>query len=197
MAKSDKSQSTPLYLQIILVLIALGLVYLVLQKFVFSSLDKKIDDLRPKEQKLLEQVQMVMAYEQKKAEYEQIYQSRLAELEREKRILPKEKETNEVVRRFERLATESRDIRITEFFPSPRPIDHGFYAEWPISVKCESSFHSLGTFFESIANFDRIFNVMDLTLESQNLGSDNKPTLRATFKASTFVYTDDQSEKMK
>lgn len=195
MANIGGKGGTPVIFQIVLVVLVLVLVFFALNYFVFSPMNDKIKSLDSKIQDLQVQVDRAHAFEQKKALNEQIYNSRLAELEREKKILPKEKETDELVRRLENMATESRDIKITLFRPEA-PVDHEFYFEWPITINCEAGYNSIGSFFEQIANMDRIFNVYNLKVDSLKQGTDNRPTIKAEFIASTFVYTGDATEKV-
>jgi len=196
MAKiGGKMGDTPILFQVVLVVLVLVLSFFGLNQFVFSPMNDEIKSLEGKILSLQAQVDKAHAFEQKKALNEQIYNSRLAELEREKKILPKEKETDDLVRRLENMATESRDIKITLFRPE-KPVDHEFYFEWPITVSCEAGYNSIGNFFEQIANIDRIFNVYNLKIESLKQGTDNRPTIKAEFIASTFVYTGDATEKV-
>lgn len=196
MAKlTEKTGQTSPATMIVLIVIVLGLLGYGLKSFVFdsmnteiSALDSKIADLKPK-------VAKAMAFQEKRALNEQIYRSLLAELEAKKRILPKEKETDELVRKLEKLAKASREIRITLFRPE-KPLPKDFYFEWPITINCDAGFNSLGVFFEQIANFDRIFNIRDLSLTTAKRGSEGKPTIKASFVATTFVYTGDETEKV-
>ena len=197
MAKfGEKSEGTPLIYQIILVVLVLVLIFIMLKSFVFDKmnteiamLDKKIADLQLK-------VNQAQAYQQKRAVYQQMYRSLLADLETKKKILPKGKETDQLVRRLENIATQSEDIDIKVFRPRS-PINHDFYFEWPIDIKCVAGYNSMGQFFEKIANFRRIFNITTMKLDSLKSGDPNKPTLKAAFTASTFVYIGDESEKIK
>jgi len=194
MAKGDKaSQSSLVY--IILAVLAIALIGVGLKMYVFDSMNNELVSLDAQIQDLQGKVTRAQAFQQKKALYEQIYNSRLAELEREKKILPKERETDELVRRLENLATQSRDIKINIFRPE-KSIDHEFYFEWPISISCEAGYNTIGVFFEQIANFDRIFNIHNLTITTLKQGTDARPTIKADFTASTFVYTGDATEKL-
>ncbi len=196
MAKlGEKSGETPLIYQIILVVLILGLLFFALKNFVIDDMHSQIEALDAEIAKLDLQIKRAQAYEQKRAQYKQIYEARLKELDTKKAILPKERETDELVRRLERLAKDAQDISITMFRPQ-NTIDHDFYYEWPIAINCEAGFNSLGMFFQQIANFERIFNVYNLKMESLHAGSDAKPTIKAAFTASTFVYTGDDSEKI-
>ncbi|HOB51190.1 MAG TPA: type 4a pilus biogenesis protein PilO [Acidobacteriota bacterium] len=196
MAKTgEKKGGTSMLLQIALVILIIALSFFVLKMYVFDKMNDELSKLDGQIAELDLKVKKAQAFQQKKALNEQIYNSRLAELEREKKILPKERETDELVRRLENLAHESRDLKITLFRPD-KPVDHEFYYEWPITINCEASYSSIGQFFEQVANFDRILNVYNLKLESTTQGSDARPTLKAGFIASTFVYTGDATEKI-
>ncbi|MBN2429962.1 MAG: type 4a pilus biogenesis protein PilO [Acidobacteria bacterium] len=192
MASLTKSIFVPILL---VVLIMLGL-FLIMKIYVIDDYEDQITRLDREIADLDMKVKQAEAFEQEKPKYEEEYKKLMSDLETQKKILPKEKETDALVRRLEKLAKDSNAIKIEVFRPQSI-IDHGFYYEWPISISCKAGYNSLGLFFEEIANFERIFNVYNLTLESLKSGTEVQPTVTASFTASTFVYTGDETEKIK
>jgi len=191
MAKLGKSILTPIIL-VVLIMLAL---FVILKIYVIDEYEKGITILEQEITELERKVKEAEAFEQEKPKYEEEYRKLISDLENQKKILPKEKETDALVRRLEKLAMDSNAIKIEEFRPQGI-VDHDFYYEWPISISCRAGYNSLGLFFEEIANFERIFNVYNLTLESLEIGTDTQPTISARFTASTFVYTGDDTERI-
>ena len=66
-----------------------------------------------------------------------------------------------------------------------------FYAEWPIDIQVEGTYHNLALFFDRMSRFSRIINVEELKINSL----DNVPgkSIAASFVAKTFIYTGDET----
>jgi type IV pilus assembly protein PilO len=121
------------------------------------------------------------------------FKKELAELEKKltalRAILPSEKETPEVLRNAQDMASSST-LKITKFNPQPvQP--HPFYADWPILIEVRGSYNALGTFFEKISRATRIINVDNLTARGIDNSQDPTSTLTASCTVTTFVYRDE------
>jgi type IV pilus assembly protein PilO len=94
-----------------------------------------------------------------------------AQLERLRPVLPSEKDVAELLRRIQGMATRQ------------------MYAEWPIGLQIEGTYHNLGTFLERVSKFPRIINVTGIHIK----GADPKDagtsahSIRAECTATTFV----------
>jgi len=112
--------------------------------------------------------------------------ARLIEL---RRILPNQKETPDVLRNVQQMASESR-LQIVKFVPQP-VASRGFYADWPIRMELEGSYNALGSFFEKIGRFTRIVNIDNIGVKGIEGSTDPSRTLHSTCTATTFVFEDE------
>jgi type IV pilus assembly protein PilO len=112
--------------------------------------------------------------------------ARLIEL---RRILPNQKETPDVLRNVQQMASESR-LQIVKFVPQP-VASRGFYADWPIRMELEGSYNALGVFFEKIGRFTRIVNIDNIGVKGIEGSTDPSRTLQSTCTATTFVFEDE------
>ena len=105
--------------------------------------------------------------------------------------LPSRKEVDDLLRKVQQLAAES-SLDVLRFRPeATRPQD--FYAEWPITLDLDGSYHNLAYFFDRLSRLSRIVNVSNLTIEAKQ-----DPTISSTISASctatTFVFIEQLGE---
>ena len=103
------------------------------------------------------------------------------------RILPSRKEVDDLLRKVQQLAAES-SLDVLRFRPDAlRPQD--FYAEFPITLDLDGSYHNLAYFFDRLSRLSRIVNVSNLKITSKR-----DPTISSTISASctatTFVFVE-------
>jgi type IV pilus assembly protein PilO len=123
-------------------------------------------------------------FEQFKKETEELQK----QLDSLKKILPLEKETDQILRQAQQSASTSslRILRVT-----PRPvIDHEIYTEWPIEMEVVGTYHNMGAFLDKIRQLPRIVNISTLRVHSRASEGDAAATgsVGATYTATTFVY---------
>jgi Tfp pilus assembly protein PilO len=114
----------------------------------------------------------------------------LAELET---IIPRKKEQSEIVRNIQQMALDTGIETVLRIAPD-REVNREFYSEWPIAIEVIGSYHSLGTFFDRILHFPRIFNIDDFSitaLPSQSAES----TISARFTARTYFFLEESQIK--
>jgi type IV pilus assembly protein PilO len=100
------------------------------------------------------------------------------------------------------VSSTARDVglKVTQFQPMPELL-RDFYAEVPVALTVEGSFHQIATFFDEVGAMDRIVNVGEIDIwndffkvNKQVLGNvdnvENFP-VRAKCIATTFRYLDD------
>ncbi|HSB36820.1 MAG TPA: type 4a pilus biogenesis protein PilO [Thermoanaerobaculia bacterium] len=112
------------------------------------------------------------------------------ELQRLLQILPTARNAEELIKKFQTLAQQG-DFFLRRFVPKEY-VNKEFYAEWPIQLQIDASYHNLALFFDKMARFSRIINVEDLQL--QGMPETAGRTLSARFTAKTFIYLGDQPE---
>jgi Tfp pilus assembly protein PilO len=174
----------PWYGYVVLAVILFGLFFLFYYKPRAAELQKvqadriKIEDevakLRVKKQQL------------DKIEKELIdLNQRLKDLQQ---IIPDQKESGDILKRIQQLAYDSR-LTITKFTPRPEVIKE-FHSEWPIPVETTGTFHNLGTFFDRLSRFSRLFTVENFTIRALAKQTD-ATTVSATWTAKTYFFHDE------
>ena len=86
------------------------------------------------------------------------------ELSKLLQILPSKRNTEELIKRIETL-TRQGDFTLKKFTPGEF-IQKDFYAEWPIDIQVEGTYHNLALFFDRMSRFSRIVNVEDMKITS-------------------------------
>jgi type IV pilus assembly protein PilO len=111
-----------------------------------------------------------------------------AQLERLRPVLPSEKDVADLLRRIQGMATQS-NLTIRGFAPQA-VATRQMYAEWPIGLQIEGTYHNLGGFLERVSKFPRIINVTGIhikTKESSKDGGTSAHSISAECTATTFV----------
>jgi type IV pilus assembly protein PilO len=106
-------------------------------------------------------------------------------LEELKGILPERKESAEIIKKIQAIASSAK-LEINHLTPKnfvPKPV----YYEWPISVSVLANYHQLAIFFDQVSRMKRLFNIDSLTINPlPRMTSDF--TVRASFTATSYVY---------
>jgi len=107
-----------------------------------------------------------------------------AQLDRLRPVLPDEKDVGDLLRRIQGMATQSA-LTIRGFAPQAVATKQ-MYAEWPIGLQLDGTYHNLGDFLERVSKFPRIINVTSIHIKAKdNAASGN--TITADCTATTFV----------
>ena len=112
-------------------------------------------------------------------------------LEQLRRILPPAKETPDLMKRLQALASQS-NLKLKSFTPGAA-VQKDFYQEWPIEIQVEGTYPNLATFFDRVGRLPRIVNIGNLrtaTAPKQALTT----TLTASYQAMTYVYAEPPSK---
>ncbi|HEX6738532.1 MAG TPA: type 4a pilus biogenesis protein PilO [Vicinamibacteria bacterium] len=110
-----------------------------------------------------------------------------AKLETLKRILPPEKETPDLMRKVQALASQS-NLLVRKFNPAAT-VNKEFYQEWPIAVDVEGSYHNLAIFFDRVARLSRLVNIGNLKVKARQAQTVSN-TINVSCTATTFVYVE-------
>jgi type IV pilus assembly protein PilO len=144
-----------------------------------------------KKQAQLDQLQrdirVLEATANKLQEFQREVQLLEAQLETLKRILPADKETPDLMRRVQSLASQSR-LNITNFTPAAE-VTKDFYKEVPIAVDVEGTYHDLGLFFDRVSRLARLVNMTNVKVKTHGRQTGSK-TISASGVATTYVYVD-------
>jgi type IV pilus assembly protein PilO len=112
-------------------------------------------------------------------------------LEALKSILPAQKETPQVLRSVQEMAS-SNNLKILKFTPQP-VVPKDFYVDWPIEIQVEGNYNGLGHFFENISQSTRLIDVNKINIKGIDKSIDSARTLTAVCTATTFVFREDQA----
>jgi len=160
----------------------------------------QLETLRKEIQKLEVTASKLAEFQREVAELEQ-------KLETLKQILPAAKETPNLIRRVQALASESR-LTIKRFTPgtpvrrefssaAPPAAARGaaaapsqdYYQEWPINIDVEGTYHNLGLFFDKVGRLRRLVNVGNVKIRAHAQQRANK-TVGVAAVATTYVYVE-------
>lgn len=108
-------------------------------------------------------------------------------LEQLRRILPPAKETPDLMKRLQALASQS-NLKLKSFTPGAT-VTKDFYQEWPIEIQVEGTYPNLATFFDRVGRLPRIVNIGNLRTSTATKQSFTT-TLSAQYQAMTYVYVE-------
>ena len=151
-------------------------------------------DIQAKTTKLVE-LQRVIAksIEQQKrlAEIKKETLELQAKLEMLKAVLPLEKETDQIFRSVQQMATLS-GLHVQRVSPKST-IDHEVYTEYPIDLEITGTYHNVGAFLDRTRQLPRIVSIGGLKLTGKASEGELAATssVGATYTATTFVYKDE------
>jgi type IV pilus assembly protein PilO len=157
--------------------------------FWFKPLGEEIKTKTAELESLNVEIAKGRAAERKLSQFREEVKRLELELSKLLQILPSKRNTEELIKRIETL-TRQGDFTLKTFKPGDFA-QKDFYAEWPISVALEGTYHNLALFFDRMSRFSRIVNVEDLKVTAL----DNVPgkSISASFIAKTFIYTGDET----
>ncbi len=161
------------------------LLYGVFHYVVYSPKEELIQTKSQERSQLQAEVENAKTTAARLPEFRREVERKEATLQALSRILPSEKEVADLLRKVQQLAAES-SLNVLRFKPeATRPQD--FYAEWPISLEIDGSYHNLAYFFDRLSRLSRIVNVSNLSIQAKK-----QPTISSTITASctatTFVF---------
>ena len=169
---------------------AAGLAAVIVGGFWWFYWSPKTEEQTRKEQqltKLQEEVRKLEATAARLDEFKRRVELRKAQLEKLKQVLPSEKQTPDLMRKVQSMASES-SLSIRKFNPGAT-IAHDFYQEWPIDVEVHGTYHNLGMFFDRVSRLSRLVNIKNVKIRNQATPTATN-TIIATCVATTYVFVD-------
>ncbi len=156
--------------------------------FYYLWYSEALDQQQAKETRLQQLETEIKALEvtaNKLQEFQREVQLLEAKLETLKRILPPEKETPDLMRRVQYLATQS-SLSIKVFTPAA-VANKEFYQEVPINVSVEGTYHNLGAFCDRVSRLSRLVNLGNIKIKAMQNPTPTR-TITAQTVATTYVY---------
>ena len=156
--------------------------------FVFKPKQAEIAAKKVELEGLKQEIAKGRAAERKLAQFREEVKRLELELAKLLQILPSKRNTEELIKRIETL-TRQGDFTLLKFTPGEF-VQKDFYAEWPIDIQIQGTYHNLALFFDRMSRFSRIVNVEDMSIKAL----DNVPgkSIGANFIAKTFIYTGEE-----
>jgi Tfp pilus assembly protein PilO len=171
--------------QVILFAIVGVLLYGAFWYFIYSPMEVERDQKATQRRNLQGEVDNAKTTAARLPEFRREVERKEATLQALSRILPSQKEVDDLLRKVQQLAAES-SLNVLRFKPeATKP--QNFYAEWPISLELDGSYHNLAYFFDRLSRLSRIVNVSNLNVEAKK-DPTIASTIRATCTATTFVF---------
>lgn len=111
--------------------------------------------------------------------------------------LPDSKEIPSLLLKITKLGKDSK-LTFNLFQPLGNR-NRDFYAEVPIDIEVQGSYHAVGKFFNQICTMPRIVNIFNYSLGNYTLTKDGDTRLKTRFQAVTYTFVDkpepDKSKK--
>lgn len=104
------------------------------------------------------------------------------------RQLPDKREIPDFLASIEKRAREA-GLEVTLFRPAPERIKE-FYAEVPVTISVDGTFHQIATFFDEVGRLPRVVNIVDLIMKQPTPGETGM-RIKTDCTAVTFRYLDD------
>jgi Tfp pilus assembly protein PilO len=155
--------------------------------FYFKPQNTKLTALKAERVKVEGEVQNL---KQKKRELDKIEADIAAMTAKLKTLevnIPQRKETADILRQIQALAYDSR-LDVLRFAPG-NEINKEFYAEWPIPIQVSGNYHNLGTFFDKLSKFPRVFTIENFSIKTLNRQTDLN-TISANWTAKTYFFAE-------
>ncbi len=161
-----------------------GLLIVLVGAFVYFSYYpkfKKIDTLKANLSKVEEQ----LAVAKKNARQLNAFRKQMQDAEEQFRVVMRAlPENEEIPTLLTGISKSGKDAGLSFVLFQPKPeVKKDFYAEIPVSMKMTGDYHGVATFFESVAELNRIVNIKDVNMTPEKEGSELTTTCTAvTYK---------------
>jgi Tfp pilus assembly protein PilO len=164
------------------------LIFALAHFFYFSPQNTQLQALKADRIKVENEVKDL---KQKKKELDKIEAELVvmtAQLKGLEAIIPQRKEQADILRQIQQLAYDSR-LDVTNF-TQQKEINREFYAEWPITIQINGTYHNLGTYFDRLSQYSRLFSVDKFSIKALTRQTDLS-TISANWTAKTYLFLEE------
>lgn len=172
---------------------SLGILTFLFWQYAYSGLSEEVGKLSDKVDTLNAQI----THEQRLARNLGKFRKEVADLEVKLRFvlqeLPDKREIPDLLASISNLARDA-GLEVNLFRPNPENMKD-FYAEVPVSISVEGSYHQIATFFDEVGKLSRIVNVNEIIVREPKV-TDEKVLVKSDSLITTFRYLD-ESERIK
>jgi Tfp pilus assembly protein PilO len=177
-------KNMPWYGSVIVSVIIFALAYF----FYFAPQNTQLQALKAERIKVETEVKDL---KQKKKELDKIEAELVvmtAQLKGLESIIPQRKEQAEILRQIQQLAYDTR-LDVTNF-TQQKEVNREFYAEWPIIIQISGTYNNLGTYFDRLAQYSRLFTIDKFSIKAINRQTD-LTTITANWTAKTYLFLEE------
>lgn len=171
-----------------------GLLILLIAGFVYFSYlpkYKKIDKLRSNLSKIEKQLEIAKRNAQQLNAFRKKMQDAEEQFKIVMRALPEKEEIPTLLTGISKAGKDS-GLQFVLFQPKSE-VEKDFYAEIPVAMKVTGDYHGVATFFENVAELNRIVNIRDIDMEPDKESNQ----LLATCTAVTYKFIEASDEKQR
>ena len=154
----------------------------------FSEMKQTLENKKNELDQLNQKITQGRAAERRLPQLREEVRRTELDLQRLLQILPTARNAEELIKKIQALAGQG-EFFLKKWTPKEY-INKDFYAEWPIDLQIDGTYHNLALFFEKVARFSRIINIEDLVMTGYPDAPGGR-TLGANFTMKTFIYLGD------
>ena len=177
-------KNMPWYGSVIVAVVIFALAYF----FYFSPQNTKLEALKADRVRVESEVKDL---KQKKKELDKIEQELVvmtAQLKGLETIIPQRKEQADILRQIQQLAYDAR-LEVTNF-TQQKENTLEFYAEWPVDIQVNGTYHNLGTYFDRLSQYSRLFTIDKFSIKALTHQTDQS-TISASWTAKTYLFLEE------
>ena len=182
------------------VLILFTIIALIAGAFAYFIYMPKLKDVNRLERRL-KQAQVKLHQTQQIASQLPAFEAEIEKLNIAfKKALNKLPDSKEIPSLLLKITKLGKDAKLTfNLFQPLNNRNHDFYAEVPIDIEVQGSYHAVGKFFSQVCSMPRIVNIFGYSLGNYKVDKDGGTLLTTRFQAVTYTFIDkpktDKSKK--
>lgn len=177
------------------IIIFVGTMVLLIAAFVFLVFlpkTQEINDLATKIEQLDRQIRLALIKAKNVKQLEADLASAKEDLRVALRLLPATSEIPSLLKSITKLGKDS-NLQFLLFSPQ-KEVPKEMYVEIPVSMEVQGNYHDVAQFFDKVGKFDRIVNVVDITMLPVK---EYATTLRTDCKAVTYRFKEENGAAKK
>ncbi|MFH1672682.1 MAG: type 4a pilus biogenesis protein PilO [Pseudomonadota bacterium] len=132
---------------------------------IYSPKSEKITGLSGEYSRLQGELAKAKAQARSLARLEKDFKEAEIEFKKAKQLLPDKKETSQLLDGVT-MAGQSVGLEFLLFKPGQEVVQ-GFYAEIPVTIKVNGSYHNTALFFDKVSKLHRIVNIFDIKIKGE------------------------------
>jgi type IV pilus assembly protein PilO len=183
MAEGNFLSRIPLWAQILIVIVGVGVIILLMDTLMFQDVRTEAEKTDKEAVKIEEKNRELEVVRVQLNDYKKAIDQMLSDLRSYRERIPEEVRISATLGDLQNQARSDLTV-IREFTPSPAQPREFFKAK-SVTMKVGTTYARLGKFFEHIASFPRIVSVSDVEIRQATQQTPNL-TIEATYRLTTF-----------